>query len=81
MIDFSFLNRCYFLSQLYFNILKSKSQGRSNFLDVSKIRSLCFGIPKIEMCSKIADTAQKTTVGYTYPTLLNKLYTGRHTAK
>ena len=32
MINFSFLNRCYFLCQLYFNILKSKSQERSDLV-------------------------------------------------
>ena len=45
--------------------LKAKvKEGQVSFLTFHISRSLCYGISKIEMCSKIADTAQKTTVGY-----------------
>ena len=63
MINFSFLDRCYFLCQLYFNTPESKSQGRSDFC-VLKCRSLCLGIAKIETRPKIADTVQISSVWY-----------------
>ena len=45
--------------------LKAKvKEGQILFLTFHISRSLCYGISKIEMCSKIADTAQISSVWY-----------------
>ena len=45
--------------------LKAKvKEGQILFLTFHISRSLCYGISKIEMCSKIANTAQTSALGY-----------------
>ena len=45
--------------------LKAKvKEGQILFLTLHISRSLCYGISKIEMCSKIANTARTSALGY-----------------
>ena len=65
MIDFSFLNRSICSDINILTCLKAKvKEGQVLFLTFHISRSLCYGISKIEMCSKIADTAQISSVWY-----------------
>ena len=64
MIDFSFLNRSICSAINILTYLKTKvKEGQILFLTFHISRSLCLGIAKIEMCAKIANTAQTPSVG------------------
>ena len=65
MIDFSFLNRSICSDINILTCLKAKvKEGQILFLTFHISRSLCYGISKIEMCSKIANTARTSALGY-----------------
>ena len=65
MINFSFLNRSICSDINILTCLKAKvKEGQILFLTFHISRSLCYGISKIEMCSKIAYTAQMPSVWY-----------------
>ena len=65
MINFSFLNRSICSDINILTCLKAKvKEGQILFLTFHISRTLCYGISKIEMCSKIANTARTSALGY-----------------